>query len=173
MSPFLLRASSACGSVVLTRVQLVSSGLTVGLGSVATELGLAPGALEGGGSTRRSGVAAAGALGDGWSAGAGAVGAAVGDSRTPGATTAAEGPTAKAVEGASAGVGALWLGSRGVFSIAGGVATDTGVGATAGPGRATGAVAKAGSDARRREAPGGRAFLRVGREHLQLGHLFL
>src|SRR5664279_1935202 len=147
MSPFLLRASSASGSVVLTRVRLVSSGLAVGLGSVATELGLAPGALEGGGSTRRSGVAAAGALGDGWSAGAGAVGAALGDSRTPGARTAAEGPAAKAVDGPSVGVGALWLGSRDVFSIAGGVATDTGAGATAQPDRATGAVAEAGSEA--------------------------
>src|ERR1019366_4200210 len=140
MSPFLLRASSASGSVVLTRVRLVSSGLAVGLGSVATELGLAPGALEGGGSTRRSGVAAAGALGDGWSAGAGAVGAAVGDSRTPGATTAADGPAAKAVDGASASVGALWLGAWCVFSAAAGVVTQPGVGGTADPDRATGAV---------------------------------
>jgi hypothetical protein len=141
------------GNTYLIRL-LFRGALAVGLGSVATELGLAPGALEGGGSTRRSGVAAAGALGDGWSAGAGAVGAAVGDSRTPGARTAAEGPAAKAVDGVSAGVGALWLGSRGVFWTAAGVVTGTGVGATAQPDRATGAVAEAGSDARRTGAPG-------------------
>jgi hypothetical protein len=85
------------------------------LGSVAAELGLAPEALEGGGSTRRSGVVAAGALGDGWPAGAGTVGAAVGDSKTSGATTAVADPAATAIDGTSAGVGIIGLGSRGCF----------------------------------------------------------
>jgi len=51
------------------------------------------------------------ALGVGWPAWVGAVGAAAGDSMATGATTAADGPAGKAVDGACAGVVAVWLGS--------------------------------------------------------------
>src|ERR1017187_7734099 len=153
MSPFLLRASSASGSVVLPRVPLVGSGFATGLGSMTAGPRSAPRSAAGGGSTRRLGVVAAVALGVGGQAWVGAVGGAAGDSRATGATTAADGSAGKAVEGASAGVAALWLGSRGVFSTAGVGATGTGAGATAGTNGVTDGRAEAGSGAGVRAAP--------------------
>src|ERR1017187_9192189 len=72
MSPFLLRASSASGSVVLPRVPLVGSGFAAGLGSMTAGPRSAPRSAAGGGSTRRLGVVAAVALGVGGQAWVGA-----------------------------------------------------------------------------------------------------
>src|ERR1035438_4626263 len=118
MSPFLLRASSASGSVVLTRVRLVGSLLAAGLGSMAAGTRSAPRFAAGGGSTRRLGVVVAGALGVGGQAWAWAVGAIADGSRATGATTAAADPAGQAVESGSAALATAWLGSRGGSSSA-------------------------------------------------------
>ena len=132
MSPFLLRASSASGSVVLMRVQLVGSFLAANLGAMVAGTQSAPRFAAGGGSTRRLGVVVAGALGVGGQAWAWTVGAVTGGSRATGATTAADDPAGQAVEGGSAAVAAARLGSREVSASAGVVATGPRVGATAG-----------------------------------------
>src|ERR1017187_5643265 len=74
MSPFLLRASSASGSVVLTRVELVGSFFAASLGSMAAGTRSAPRSVRGGGSTRKPGVVAAGARWFDWQAGVSTVG---------------------------------------------------------------------------------------------------
>src|ERR1035438_4368013 len=128
MSPFLLRASSASGSVVLTRVELVGSFFAASLGSMAAGTRSAPRSVRGGGSTRKPGVVAAGAPGFDWQAGISTVGRVVGDSTTTGATSAADGPVGKAVKAAFAEGVALGRVSRGGFSSAGMAAAGTGAG---------------------------------------------
>src|ERR1017187_268798 len=145
MSPFLPRASSASGSVVLTLLELIGSFFAASLGSMAAGTRSAPRSVRGGGSTRKPGVVAAGAPGFDWQAGISTVGRVVGDSTTTGATSAADGPVGKAVKAAFAEGVALGRVSRGGFSSAGMAAAGTGAGTNAGTHGATGAVAEAGS----------------------------
>src|ERR1035437_4301176 len=128
MSPFLLRASSASGSVRLTRVELVGSFFAAGWGPMAAGTRSAPRSVRGGGRTRKPGVVAAGALGVGGQAGVSTVGRVVGGSTTTGATSAADGPVGKAVKATSAEGVALGRVSRGGFSTAGMAAAGPGAG---------------------------------------------
>src|ERR1039457_1203263 len=105
MSPFLLRASSASGSVVLTRVELVGSFFAASLGSMAAGTRSAPRSVRDGGSPRKPGVVAAGAPGFDWQAGISTVGRVVGDSTTTGAPSAADGPGGEGGKAALAGGG--------------------------------------------------------------------
>src|ERR1035441_4271709 len=145
MSPFLLRANSASGSVVLTRVGLGGGFFAGGLGAMTALTRSAPRSVRGGGSTRKPGVVAAGARWFDWQAGISTVGRVVGDSTTTGATSAADGPVGKAVKATSAEGVALGRVSRGGFSSAGMAAAGTGAGINEGTHWATGAVAEVGS----------------------------
>src|ERR1039458_10774611 len=92
MSPFLLRANSASGSVVLTRVELVGSFFAAGLGSMTAGTRSAPRSVRGGGSTRKPGVVAAGARWVDWQGGVSTVGRGVGGFTTSGRETRPRAP---------------------------------------------------------------------------------
>src|ERR1017187_5772729 len=152
MSPFLLRASSASGSVVLTRVELVGSFFAASLGSMAAGTWSAPRSVRGGGSTRKPGVVAAVAPWFDWQAGISTAGRVVGGSTATGATSTADGPIGKAVKATSAEGVALGQVSRGGFSTDRMAAAGTGAGTNAATHWATGAVPEADSVDRVRAA---------------------